>query len=175
MYGSVFRGHLYRPRLWPGGRGWFSTCACPWFAIGALLDGWRILMMGRHAWLMLKPSSLLKLSGCSRISIAPLPGGPCIWLPSLTWKHRRSWCGGMLTNALPPLTSLLGSSGRVSYVPWGLPLWSVRFVPRRHSRIHRRYGKFLRSLSPSCPWSAWVHGCSWPEYARSGCWIKVNI
>jgi hypothetical protein len=29
-------------------------------------------MMGHHAWLRLKPSSLLKLSGCSRISIASL-------------------------------------------------------------------------------------------------------
>jgi hypothetical protein len=29
-------------------------------------------MMGRHAWLRLNASSLLKMSGCSRISIASL-------------------------------------------------------------------------------------------------------
>jgi hypothetical protein len=29
-------------------------------------------MMGHHVWLRLNPSSLLKLSGCSRISIASL-------------------------------------------------------------------------------------------------------
>jgi len=52
-----------------------------------------------------------------------------------------------------------------------LPLWSVRFVPRRLSRIHRRNGKFLRSLGPACFWPAWVDGCSWLEYVRSGCWI----
>jgi hypothetical protein len=91
---------------------------------------------------------------CMEVS---LPGGPCIWFPSLTWKHRQRQCGGMLlTNALPPLTSLVGSSGHVSYVPWALPQWSIQFVPRRLSRICRGYGKLLRSLGPACPWPAWV-------------------
>jgi hypothetical protein len=72
MCGSVLRVRLYRPRPWTGGRGWSSTCTCPCFAIGELLGSWSILMMGRHVWLRLNPSSLLKLSGCSRISIASL-------------------------------------------------------------------------------------------------------
>jgi hypothetical protein len=72
MYGYVLRGHLYGPRLWPCGRCWFSTCACPGFAIVALLEVWSILMIWRHAYIRLKPSSLFKKSGCSRISIASL-------------------------------------------------------------------------------------------------------
>jgi hypothetical protein len=70
MCGCVLRSHEYKPCLWTGGRGWFSTCVCPCLAIGALLGSSSILMLGRHVWLRLNPSSLLKSSGCNRISMA---------------------------------------------------------------------------------------------------------
>jgi hypothetical protein len=43
-------------------------------------------MMGRHVWLRLNPSSLLKLSGCSRISIASLTRQSMYLIAVLSWE-----------------------------------------------------------------------------------------
>jgi hypothetical protein len=61
---------VYIPHLlWASGQGQVPTSAHPFLPSGAPSDHWSILMMGCHVWLMLNPSSLLKLSGCSRISM----------------------------------------------------------------------------------------------------------
>jgi hypothetical protein len=49
------RSHVYRPCLWAGGQGWFSTCACPCLATGP-----QILQVALVKHVMLKQMSRMK-------------------------------------------------------------------------------------------------------------------
>jgi len=119
-------------------------------SIGVSMDCLSKLVTWYHDWIRAKLLSLIKLLGCSLLSVA-----------SFT----------MSSNVLPPQTFLGGQDMHVSYA---LCIWSQWFCLSDEHTLYcicKGYGIYYWLSEPICPWQTWTCeyffslGCGWSKYS----------